>query len=197
MSLVKHRVMPGVLGGSGMVALWGASSLIASVQRGTITIATGSTSNTATITSVDTTRAIVTYGGEQYQNSVDQRNYVDCHVVLTNGTTVTVTRNNSGGAGTATPAIAYEVIEFMPGVLRSLQRGTITCGGAQASNTATITAVNTATSIIINGRSLTSSGGDNTSEMGTIVLTNGTTVTLARNGSTAGLTAPYQVMEFY
>ena len=49
----------GPLGGSGMVGLWGASSIIDNIQYGTIAINGVSTSSTATITSVDLSRSVL------------------------------------------------------------------------------------------------------------------------------------------
>lgn len=57
-----------VLGGAGMVSLWGASSLIASVQSGTITL-NASPNGTATITAVNTANSVIVFGGFSVNNA--------------------------------------------------------------------------------------------------------------------------------
>jgi hypothetical protein len=120
--------------------MWGASSLIKSIQRGTVSFANVS-SGTATIAAVDTANSIVTFGGSGNTNSASAWSYELPFVELTNATTVTATRNATTEA--ATMYSTYEVIEFLPGVIKSLQRGLLTVNGA-GTNTATVTAVQTA-----------------------------------------------------
>lgn len=79
---------------------------VRSIQRGTIAIANPSTSNTATITSVDTAKSIVNNLGWTTSSggSVDF-----ARVALTNSTTVTA---NATPTSTVTTTVSYEVIEF-------------------------------------------------------------------------------------
>ena len=74
-------------------------------QRGTI-IVNAATSNTGSISSVTTTRSLATYEGESGTNTVLPE--VDSYLVLTNSTTLTVTRQTAG-AGAQT--ISYQVEE--------------------------------------------------------------------------------------
>lgn len=86
---------------------WAAPSVsINSVQAGTITIGSGSTSNTATITSVDTTKSFVVFNGASTSSTALNR--VTARVALTNATTVTATRESSVDEVT----VAFTVVEF-------------------------------------------------------------------------------------
>lgn len=80
--------------------------VIKSIQRGTITI-TSATSNTATLSpAVDTTRTELRVLGQT--SSADDRTY-SARTVLTDGTTVTATRVNSGSA---TTVVSFEITEY-------------------------------------------------------------------------------------
>lgn len=84
-----------------------------------------------------------------------------------------------------------------PGVIKLIQRGTITIGVGVASNTATITAVVTANSVLANLGSYISGG--TTDNAPILSLTNSTTVTATRwnNGGADVCTVGYQVVEYY
>lgn len=172
------------------VALWGAASLIASVQCGTISV-TG-TADTATIVAVDLQRAVLcgsvedTGAGAQPQSCV-------IRLELTNATTVTAYRN-SASTGNA----SWQVVEFMPGVVKSIQRGTISTAAA-ASGTATITEVNTAKSWAeYTGFTTTYAVAVGTVAygMGRVVLTNSTTVTF-NSYDAITRTVGFGVVEFF
>lgn len=86
------------------------SQLIKSVQPFTIAINAGSSSGTATITAVDTTKAFVSWGGTDLDATAaggGAHNWL-ATLVLTNSTTVTATRG--GITGTAT--VAGTVVEY-------------------------------------------------------------------------------------
>lgn len=174
-----------------MVALWGASSLVKSIQRGTIAV-TGGTTGTLTITSVDTNYARLRFlGCTASLNVVDGTKYF-ARVDLTNTTTVTATVNTSPGANTLT--VSVEVTEYWPGVIKSIQRGTITPAGAGA--TATITGVNTAkTELDYLGFSDTDTSNNN-GVIPYLVLTNSTTVT-ATNVVAVNATVGFQAVEWF
>ena len=114
-------------------------------------------------------------------------------LALTNATTLTATRSASNEIQTLT----YEVIEFMPGVIKQVQRGTVSMAHTVNFATSTITTVNTAKAM------LTSLGleQDNLSICSSIVarltLTNATTVTVNRATGNLNMTMGYQVVEFY
>lgn len=166
-------------------------SLIRSVQRGTITI-TGAATGTATITAVDAANSRIRFLGQTASlNVVDGTKYF-ARVTLTNATTVTATANASPGANSCT--VGYEVTEYYPGVLRSVQRGTISCTGGSA--TATIAAVNLQKSELSLLGFSDADTSNNNGVVPTLTLTNATTVT-ASNVVAAQATAGYEVAEFY
>jgi len=78
---------------------------VKSIQRGTITVS-GATTNTATITAVVVAKSLVSHLGQQCAtNDAAQAN---CHLDLTNTTTITATRGTTSGAAT----VSFEVVEF-------------------------------------------------------------------------------------
>lgn len=85
-----------VVGGSGT-----SGTTIKGVQRGTTAISAGSTSNTASITSVTTTKSIANFLGSESANYKGG-------VTLTNSTTVTVISSNTG----TTRNVSWEIVEF-------------------------------------------------------------------------------------
>ena len=82
-------------------------SPIKSIQRGTIALlANTHSSNTATISSVDTSKSFISWlGGSTNTTALNQWAH---RVDLTNSTTVTVTRTTDAGSVT----VSYEVIEY-------------------------------------------------------------------------------------
>lgn len=85
-----------------------AGSPIKSIQNVSITIATSSSSNTATISSVDTSKAQIAYGGVTGGGSTEIRSAL-VDLVLTNATTVTASRS---GATTNSATAKGFVIEY-------------------------------------------------------------------------------------
>jgi hypothetical protein len=80
------------------------SRTVRSVQQGTIVLS-GVASNTATITSVDTTRSVCLYGGTSTTGTADQGLV---RVSVTDATTVTATRQSASNDAT----VSYTVVEF-------------------------------------------------------------------------------------
>lgn len=78
-------------------------AVIASIQRGTITLADTVPSNTATITSVDTDKAKLNFLGYTTDTPAKMP-----RIALTNGTTITATASQGGG----TCIVSWEVIEY-------------------------------------------------------------------------------------
>ncbi len=78
-----------------------------SIQRGTISMTSGgSTSGTATITSVDTTKTELRFLGSS-NDFVGDTTQIS-RVVLTNATTVTASRSGTNG----TTVVSWELTEF-------------------------------------------------------------------------------------
>lgn len=131
----RGQTLTGPLGGSGMVGRWGASSLVKSVQRGTINITTGGSAS-ATITAVDLNNSIIRY--LNFTNgALNQYDFLPM-LELTNATLVNAYRYSTDPNGTT---VSFEVVEYLPGVIKSVQRGNATFASTTPKNT-TITEVN-------------------------------------------------------
>ena len=82
---------------------------IKNIQRGTITISGTAGTATATVTSVNTTKAELYYLGENNPNTGSSY-YGGINIVLTNATTITATRGVPSGSTTQT--IGWELVEY-------------------------------------------------------------------------------------
>ena len=191
----RQRNLLGPQGMGGMVSLWGASSLIRSVQTGTISLV-AATNAAATITAVNTANSFVLFQGCTI--STDNGlpgNTARVNVTLTNATTVNAFRQ----VGTDTATVAYTVLEFATGIVKSLQSGEITVSGV-TSNTATITVVNTDKAWLFFRGFWTDDGnvgeysGRSSSK---IVLTNSTTITASKSVASNSSLPSYTVVEFF
>ena len=187
----RQRNLLGPQGMGGMVSMWGASSLVRSVQQITWTI-NSATVNT-TITAVDTTCAFVVPQGAMSQLG---SNFIPSGT--TGGLKITSSTNVAGRRSlyqNFPDLAAATVLEFAPGVLRSFQNAFI--AQATASTTATITAVNTAKTFLIVTTDFASGPGYQACPR--ISLTNSTTLTSTVDTYSASY-APetyIQVVEFF
>src|SRR3990167_2803439 len=105
------------------------------IHPGSITIFAAE-ANTGTIPSGNVGNSVIIYGGHTTNDAGTTRPVTTARVTLTNSTTVTATN----GLNSGTQIVRFTVIEFEPGVLKSVQRGTITVG-VSSTATATIAAV--------------------------------------------------------
>lgn len=175
----------------------GVTSIISSIQQVSITIGTTATSNTATITSVDTTRAVLIYGGMRgtETSAGPAYNQTLTRATLTNATTVTATRNTT--SATFTTTINVTVVEFTDAAIDSVEYGSITISAASSSNTATISSVTTARSAVLYlGHTTTAGTGITTSNMPRLTFTNATTITANRSATTGDVTVNFVVVQF-
>lgn len=182
----------GVTAGAGP---WCVPSLIKNIQRGTITM-NNVTTNTATITSVDIANSVIYYLGYTCSSGAgSQYNLVKMRIRLTNATTVTAFVNTGAASD---HIVSWEVIEYYPGVIKSLQRGAITVTTA-TTNTATINPVNTLkTQVIYGGHDTNSTATAVDNEQGALLtLTNATTLTATQANSTDTINVQYQVVEWF
>ncbi len=175
------------------------ASIIKSIQTGSITINTGATTGTATLTTaVSSTSTIIVPGGTTTANSAGNASWGDATFVLTNPTTVTMTCPDA----TVSPSCegSFTAVEFYPNVLSStgVQRGTVTLAAAQVSNTVTITSVVTSKTALVPCGFRNNAGVRSAYTKTKQVLTNATTVTATRNAQDGGSTstACWQVAEF-
>ena len=167
--------LTGPLGGAGMVGLWGASSLIESIQYGVVSMSGAQASNTATITSVDLSRSVlIDLRQSNNWSGGTQPAYTSNTLALTNSTTVTAARQAAGGIALTA---GFCVVTFLPGVFRSIQSGVVSGTG---SPTVIITSVNTAKTMLFSLGLSGDSGGRDDYFYGYWQLTNATTLTLQR-----------------
>ena len=143
----RNRTFIGPQGMGGMVSLWGASSIVKSIQYIAVAITGSNTSGTATINSVDTSSTILIPAG--FVSAGDTTALLQNTLttsILTNATTVT--GNKHTGSATYTPqAIYMHVLEFMPGIIKSVQYATWTFVGGTSGDFFTINSVNTAKAV--------------------------------------------------
>lgn len=174
------------------VAQFGQRSMIRSIQRGVLSIPNGSSTAAATISTVDMPNSVLSVS-QDGDGAVGRWDASTGTVVLTNATTITATRTTITGDVLRT---SYEVIEYWPGVIKSVQRGTITLASV-GSNTATITTVDTSKSQLFDLRYSTTELASPQTITTRLTLTNATTVTASRAVGTGTNVSSYQVVEFY
>lgn len=174
------------------VAQWFQRSLIKSVQQDIVLIGAASTSGTQTISAVVLANSVLNYlswASDAPAVTVKEDNFL---LELTNSTTITASHDTAG----QNIAGEFQVVEYWPGVLKSVQRGTITITNGNNANTAAITAVNTAkSSITFLGQK--SSGTAVVDYRARLGLSSSTIVTATRVGTTDDITVGYQVVEWY
>ena len=167
------------------------ASLVQSVQYGSIALNSSITTNTATISAVDTSRSAVFFlGSTTSVSSHLGRGFGG--VALTNPTTVTATI----GTAQAT-TINFEVIQFAPGLVKSLQQyGTASASTATTENQTLSTTVTTANCMVAyGGQAAATDTLANFLQWGN--LGSSTTYTLRRStGSSSSHTPFYSIVEF-
>lgn len=148
-----------------------------SVQRGQTTIASGTSSNTATISAVNTTDSFVLVSNFDDDSSSNEQTGLATGA-LQDSTTVVLQRYDNP---TVNDTINWQVVTLAEGTGASVQTGETTLGTGTASTTASINAIDTASSWLYcsydassNGLRQTAVGCD---------LTDATTVTLNRYSS--------------
>ncbi len=175
------------------VGQWASPSLIKSIQRNTITLS-GVTSNTRTITSVVPANSLLYWLGCTYSLDADPDTSSSAvRIDVTDATTITGFKNT----GSNTAIVSFELVEYWPGVLKSVQRDTIAFSGA-TSATKAITAVNTA-------KAHASFLGWTTNQVNgywarfgpRIDLTSAILVTCTKGIAADSITAGFQVAEYY
>lgn len=162
----------------------GTPEFIVRVQRGTILLGSGQTSNTASISQVDFGASIAIWQGQSGGPTGNNYNSGFADVDLTNSTTVTATRNTSGN----TLTVAFVVITFTPKVAKAIQKVANTSTAGVTSETSTLSPTLETIS-----ENITFTGGQSTGSTSSqnalwrAELTNTSTVTFTRT-STSGTT---------
>jgi hypothetical protein len=171
-----------------------ATGVIQSVQKMSVTNNSATTSFTDTISSVSTSNTLLLYNGVNYVNAAISFASMMHHLQLTNSTTVTFTR---GASAIVSKTIKYTVLEFVSGVLNSAtQQGTIPIGSGSSSATSTITAVTTAKTLVAGTNFACAASGVPNVSHSSLTLTNTTTITGNRVGTTSSSTPAWMVAEF-
>jgi hypothetical protein len=158
---------------------------IKSVQRGSISMF-GTASNVAPMTAVDTANTLLRWLGGTSDDIGTTVNVATTRVELTANNQIT----GFCGIASGTQTVGYEVVEYNPGLIRSVQRGTVTSNG-----TATIQAVdfNRATIECLGWTSSAATVNNNSHPQ--LSLTNSTTVTATAVAGTAS-TVGFQVVDW-
>ena len=166
------------------------------VQQVSITIASGSTSNTATIAAVGAGAFIIFQGCNPSDTGAGAAdNDTVCTVALTNSTTVTAKRGVSGSSQTV--IVNAVVIDGDPtNLIKSIQSGTVSMSISQSSNTAAISAVTNANAAIFFLGSTTTSLGIDLARSDVVVSLSGTTVTATKGTVGEATTTGFIVVEF-
>lgn len=162
------------------------------VQQFTITIASGSTTGTATINAVGSGAFILWDGNNNSVNGNPSRDYA--YLALTNSTTITATRN-TGTSGTVV-VTGCIVDGDTTNLIQSVQHTTVTIASGSATGTATISSVTDNNTAI----HLLGWKSDNTSinapDEFPALTQSGTTLTATRIGTTGNLVAGALILEF-
>lgn len=154
------------------------------IQRGTITL-NAVTTNTATITAVVLANTRLKYLGHSTNDGGSTHPVASVYVELTNTTTITAT----DGLASGIQIVSFEVIEYYPGVIKSVQRGIVTAG-----TPVTITSVDVNKSEV-DFLGYVTSGLTNANDRASVVLTDATTVNSTSGSSLSPLS--FQVVEWY
>jgi hypothetical protein len=159
------------------------SSAIQSIQYGTGTIASGSTSAHVTISSIDTTNAFVQYLGQSSATTANTAyNRFWSSAKLTAATNVKVERNTS----TDDVTVGFVVVEFKSGILNSsVQQKAIDIIGGATSKSLTLTSITPSQTAVFYG-GLTMENTTSPKANVRASLTDSITITADRNGSGAG-----------
>lgn len=168
--------------------------MIDSIQRGTISVS-GASSNTATISSVTTSRTVLFYSG--MRTSVNDTASEDrlAYVALTSATNIRATRKASSAVSCDT---VVQVVEFKAGVINSIQRGVLTIATSASSQSTDLTAVNTANSFMsFLGQAYNGNASATSAPFAAVDLVDADTVRATRGGSpVVTLEVSYELVEF-
>ena len=176
---------------------FGKDAVIKSVQNGSVFL--DGTNATTTITAVDTTNSVLLWTGQKADTGGNyQIEDIFAKIELTNGTTITGSR--IGGASDV--VVEFQLIEFVPGVVKSNQTGSVLMESA-TTDTKTINSVNTNKCMFaFQGYTVEQKQditGQEDNAFCTLQLTDSTTVTGERYAGAGGIPAVgnFQVVEFY
>lgn len=202
----RSRVLDGTMNRA-RVAQWIQRIGVKSIQAGTVAVNDNAASGTATINSVDTNNSILIPGGWSWSSTTAHSALAAsqelAYMEFTNPTTITAKKSGAFGAGANALTWAFSVIEFYPGIIKSVQRGVISFGTTDVTKDATINAVNTAKAVVMSLGMEGGAGGaagDGVNVIYARLALNSSTVVRATRGGQNGsaqTAIEYQVIEFY
>ena len=167
------------------------NGLVKSYQRSNIVINSAASADATLSPSVDMNNAYVLYLGHTTDDAGTTMPVTTVRIQLIDTKTVRATNGLASGSQIAN----YEVVEFWPGVIKSVQRGSIVVGGS----TSAIVNINpvdiTRTSLLFLG--YTSNATVNNQHHVRLTLTDSTTVTVTVGASGSSSTVEYEVVEWY
>lgn len=172
-----------------------APAAVASVEQRSVTFNNTNSSNTDTVSNVAAARTILLGGGMTANDIGGLLNYCAtlARFELTDATTVTFT-----DATTYLMSVTYNytVVQFATGVIRSLQRGSISLASAAQAD-GTVSSVNTAKAVVISNSCVPTSGSSNYDRgLSMVKLQSATAVRANRGNATGTATAGFQLVEF-
>lgn len=169
------------------------AAAVNSVQHGTMTIGSGATSNTATITSVNLANSSIMHLGNTMAINTFTATNLCCNLELTNSTTITANRATTTSI---VSSINYCVIEWNPAIIQSVQQRAVTLISSTATDTDTISSVNVNNTILLWG-GFTAGNNSFTNALYNVRLTGATSVLLSRGGTNSSTrTIKYTAVEF-
>lgn len=172
---------------SATVAQWTQRSLIKSVQRGTM--ATINTSITQAVTAVVPENCLLTILGVKSGSAGEFGNAYFTRIELTTATSLTLLCHTAAAFARTT---SWELIEFVPGVIKSRQAGTIAIGSVNA----TINPVNMSKTLV-HHLGLIDSVAASSNDVATMLqLTTATNVNV-QTGNTNTQVTGYEVVELF
>ena len=178
----------------GYVVVEFAAGVTDSVEQFDISITNAAnTTNTATITSVDTSRSFIFPGGATNNDTGPEMDDAFTHAQLTNGTTVTITRNT---ADAVVPNQFGTVVQFDASNITSIQRGVVTLSSTTLDTTVTEVS---ATLSMVNALGATSTDGSNIDpdkQYFTAEIQSTTNIRLTKGSSSRNAITSYELVEF-
>jgi len=175
------------------IAASGGSSVINNIQYGSVTIS-AATSATTTITSVNTSNAILfPLGYTSTHNATTGYEQGSPRLELTNATTVTAYLNTTNTGETV--VANFVVVEFASGNVNSIQAGSFTLASGSTSTTQTITSVGSCSIAINLGWTINGSGMSSVQQAMGLELTNSTTLTGYKDQTSNAITVGYMVAD--
>lgn len=168
------------------------ASAFVSIQAFSVTIANGSSSNTGSISSVNTANSALFFAGFSSGNTGTSPPDFWCAGRISSATVVTADRGTTGN-GNAVTYGGY-VVEFNSSVITSIQQRAVTLTSATTTDTDAISSVNTANTTLVYDGTLGTALAD---YRYMLQLTTSTLVTLTRSGTgTTSRTIRYTVIEW-